>query len=90
MKSCMCRLRAICTCSAHIYTMVTQIAKGEIFVARPVQIARPVHRDSLRQIGKCALHAICTKIKKIAYAAPAVTITIVDMNRCILRACDVF
>jgi len=30
------------------------------------------------------------KIRKIAHAAPAVTITIVDMNRCILRACDVF
>lgn len=30
------------------------------------------------------------KIRKIAHAAPAVTITIVDMNKCILRACDVF
>jgi len=30
------------------------------------------------------------EITKVAYAAPGPTITIVDMNRCILRACDVF
>ena len=30
------------------------------------------------------------KIRKIAHAAAGVTNTIVDMNRCILRACDVF
>ena len=30
------------------------------------------------------------EIRKVAYAAAGPTITIVDMNRCILRACDVF